>query len=174
MKVRRKDISRIDLISVYLPGNYSDAFECSFLCKKEFTPDDFMLAFWTYSPKWIDYLFRLRDWIVKPFGIQAGSNRSKEKLKEAIMNGGNYGFVNVIAKSDNETLICADDKHLKMYFSIKLDKINPEQYNITVSSVVAFHNGLGYIYFYVIYPFHQLIVPSMIKHSIKKLLKSGI
>ncbi len=172
MRIRRTTIPSRALISNYLPANYTDVFECLISHGKKITADDLMITFWTNSPGWVNRLFRLRDWIVKPFGIRPGGNASKEKLEDAIKNGGYYGFVSVVAKSDTETVISADDKHLKMYFSISTENPVTGQQKLTVTTVVHFHNWLGYVYFYAIYPFHQLIVPSMIKHTVKKILKS--
>ncbi len=159
------------LIFSYLPANYSDAFECSFHCNKKITPDDFMITFWSYSPAWVSWLFKLRNWIVKPFGIQGVKGRSKEKLEEAIENNESYGFMDTVAKSDTETVIGANDKHLKMYFSIQLDEVGEGQQKLTASTVVHFHNKLGYAYFYLIYPFHHLVVRGMLRYSIRKVMQ---
>ncbi len=170
MKVNKVVVAKTDLISQYLPGNYKDAFEYAFYSNHKITADDFMIAFWTNSPGWVEKLFALRDWMVKPFGIQTGSGRSRGKLEEAVRTGGSYGFMSVVAKSDTETVISADDKHLKMYFSVKIDDPNDGQKKLTISTIVHFNNWLGYVYFYLIYPFHLLIVPNMVKYSLNKLL----
>ncbi len=169
MTIKKIAVSKTDLISGYLPGDYSDAFECVFSCNRNISADDFMVAFWTNSPKWVNKLFALRDWLVKPFGIRAGSDRNKEKFENAIRRGESHEFAKVVAKSTSETIIGADDKHLKMYFSIKINESN-NQKKLTASTVVHFYNRLGRLYFYAIYPFHRLIVVNMLKFSVKKLL----
>ncbi len=168
MKIRKTSIPENSLIAAYSSADYSDAFECTFAREKKITADEFMIAFWTHSPQWINRLFALRDWLVKFIGLESGSNRSKEKLTEAIHNNGSYGFMKVEAKSINETFISANDKHLKMYFSVKIEEQGNKQL-LTVSTVVQFHNCLGRVYFYAIYPFHQFIVPGMIKFTLKGL-----
>ena len=169
MKIRKIKIEKSDLIAEYLPANYSDAFECVFPTEKKISADDIMIAFWTNNPKWVDRLFALRDWLVKPFGLQSGKDRNEELFENAIKNSGSYRFVKVVAKSDNETIINANDSHLKMYFSVKTNKANDKQQKVVVSTIVHFHNWLGRAYFVMIYPFHYFIVSSMIRHSIKRL-----
>lgn len=164
MKVKKTHIETEDLIFNYLPANYIDSFKCEFTTEKQVSADDIMIAFWTSSPKWVGKLFTLRDWIVKPFGIQSGNNRNNRLFEEAIRNSGCYRFISVVEKSDNETVISANDKHLKMYFSVKMnDK------KATFSTVVHFHNFLGRVYFYMIYPFHKLIVKAMIKSAFQSI-----
>ncbi|MBK5721455.1 DUF2867 domain-containing protein [Dysgonomonas sp. Marseille-P4677] len=172
MKVKKTKIAENDLIAGYLPANYADSFECVINSEKGISADDIMVAFWTKSPKWVNQLFKLRDWVVSPFGIQSGNNRNSDLFEDAIRNNGSYRFIETVAKSNDETVICADDKHLKMYFSVKTIKTKEKQQKLSVSTVVHFHNFLGKAYFFVIYPFHHFIVPSMIRYSIRKLKKS--
>lgn len=172
MKVKKTKIAENDLIAGYLPANYEDSFECVINTEKEVSADDIMVAFWTKSPGWVNRLFQLRDRIVAPFGIQSGNNRNSDLFEDAIRNHGSYRFIDTVAKSNDETVICADDKHLKMYFSVKTIKTKEKQQKLSVSTVVYFHNLLGRTYFFVIYPFHHFIVPSMIKYSVKRLLSA--
>lgn len=172
MKIKKVKINETDLIANYLPAHFSDSFECTVNTSQKISADDVMVTFWTKNPVWVDKLFKLRDWIVRPFGIQSGNDRNSDLLENAIRSGGNYKFFKTTAKSANETLINADDKHLMMYFSIKVDLINQEQQRLSASTVVHFHNWLGRAYFFFIRPFHRVIVPSMIRHSIKSLLSN--
>lgn len=173
MKIKKVKLNEDDFIANYLPANYTDSFECVFNSDKRVSADDLMVAFWTASPEWINKLFWLRDKIVKPFGIQPGSNRESNLLENAIRSNGSYRFFKVINKSENETTIGADDKHLKMYFSIKTITLEDPQRSIIVSTVVHFHNWLGKAYFYIIYPFHLFIAPAMIRSSITNILKKS-
>lgn len=170
MKIKKTKIAENDLIAGYLPASYVDSFECVINTEKEVSADDIMVAFWTKSPGWVNRLFKLRDWIVAPFGIQSGNNRDSSLFEDAIRNNSSYRFIETVAKSNDETVIKADDKHLKMYFSVKTIKIKEKQQKISVSTVVHFHNLLGRAYFFVIYPFHHFIVPSMIRYSSRKFL----
>lgn len=171
MKIKKANIEKDDLIYKYLPANYADAFECFACVNRNITADDLMIAFWTDSPQWVNKLFSLRDSLVKPFGIKAGNGRNKEELEEAIRNNGHYRFMDTVTKSDNETVISANDKHLKLYFSVKIVTIGGGEKRMKVTTIVHFHNWLGRTYFCIIYPFHSLIVRSMLKHSLVKLIQ---
>lgn len=167
MKIKKVSVAPNTLIAQYLPANYADAFECTIRSEVRVTPDDFMIAFWTYSPKWVEGLFKLRSWIVKPFGLDVGSDRNAAKLENAIRNGDEW-HMRIAAKSENETVICADDKHLKFYFSIKEEEQEGGQ-KITATTVVHLKNCLGYAYFYTIMPFHHLVLRGMLKYAAKTL-----
>lgn len=170
MKIRRARFPASHLVSRHLPCHYSDAYQCVFSGDQNISADCVMIAFWTHSPKWIDRLFALRDLLVKPFGIQPGSNRSKEKLIDAIRTGGSHGLMRVVSKSRQETVICLSDRHLKAYFSIHVETLKTaadDCRKLTVSTIVEFHNITGRIYFYMISPFHNLVIPAMIRHALK-------
>ncbi len=128
-----------------------------------------MVAFWTAPPQWVDSLFKLRDILVKPFGIQGGNEGSRQELEKCIRAGGTYKFMSIAAKSDEETILYANDKHLAMYLSIKIEELNESDKQVTVSTLVKFHNLLGRAYFFIIYPFHCIIVKTMLKSVLKKL-----
>ncbi len=170
MKISKVKISDQDLVYQYFPVNYTEVLECTFTSEKEITADDIQVAFWTHSPKWISRLFTLRDWLVKPFGIQSGSNdKNINAFAECIRTGGSYRFVTIPCKSENETILCANDTHLVMYFSVKIDPESTNVKRLTITTLVKFHNLLGRLYFYTILPFHYIIVKSMIKHTIKRI-----
>lgn len=168
MIIRKSEIPKQSLVNNYLPANYSDAYECIIESNENITPDDLQIAFWTKMPKWIERLFKLRNAIVKPFGLKSDDNDS-EKLKECIRTGKEYGIASVAAKSADETVVCLNDKHLKAYMSVYIDKVDDNKKRISVSTVVHFHNKLGYVYFYAIVPFHGLVVRGQIKHVLRTL-----
>lgn len=169
MEIKKASISKTDLISQFLPADYTECLQCNFSSTKKITADDIMVAFWTVPPQWIDSLFKLRDMLVKPFGIQGGSDGSKQELEKCIRAGGTYRFMSISAKSDEETILCASDKHLVMYLSIKIKELNESDKQVTASTLVKFHNLLGRAYFFIIYPFHCIIVKAMMKSVLKKL-----
>ncbi len=166
LKIKKTVIPENSFLCSYLPAQSEEALECVFPYGKNFTADDLIIAFWTQSPAWVDQLFLLRDWLVKPFGLQAGSKRSKEKFEQAVRNGGSYGLMSIPAKSATETIMCLSDKHLKLYFSAQIEASGEKQ-KVTVSSLIYFRNTFGKFYFYAIYPFHQLIVRSLLKRALR-------
>lgn len=168
MRIRKSHIQQADLIYKYLPANYTECLQCNFSSQNKVSADDIMVAFWTVPPKWVDNLFDLRDLLVKPFGIQGGNKGSRRELEKSIRTGGTHKFMSIADKSDEETILCANDKHLVMYLSIKVKELNERDKDVTVSTLVKFHNLLGRAYFSIIYPFHCIIVRSMLKSVLKK------
>ena len=174
MKIKKTRVVESDLINKYLPANYVDTFEVDFCTNRPVAADDVMIGFWTSAPEWVNWLFTLRDWLVKPFGIQTGAaGKNNELFEKAIREGGSYRFVEVVDKSDTETVIAADDKHLKMYLSVKAERVGEGHHNLRISTVVHFHNWLGRAYFAVICLFHYFIVKNTIKTLVKKLYICG-
>ena len=167
MKIKKVHINNEHLICKYLPANYAEAFECIFSSDREISADDIMVAFWTSSPKWIARHYELHDCIEELYEIRQGIGRNYVLFENAIRSGGSYRFISVVAKSDDETVISVDDKHLKMYFSVK---INDNQQKLTVSTVIHFHNLLEHVYFYTVYPFHWLVILTMIKSAVKNVI----
>lgn len=160
MKIHQIPIPQDSLVARYLPADYSDAFECLCPLPESVTADDVQIALWTRSPKWLDALMRLRNWLVRPFGLRTGGS---EAFQKEILKG-------VTDRSDTETVIAEDDKHLKFYCSVILVPAGGGLSRITVCTVVRFHNRLGQAYFTVIRPFHNMIVPRMLKGTVRRLV----
>ena len=111
------------------------------------------------APGWVDALGKLRDVLVKPFGL---------KTENDIKNGqGNnhpeFDFAPVLYQSDEEIVMGMNDKHL--YFRLSVMKIaRQDDLQVFLTTVVRFNNFGGKIYFALIRLFHGLIVRTMLKH----------
>ena len=68
----------------YPDANYRDCFRCRLQNPGKVSPNQVMAAFWTTCPAWLKFLFRLRDLLVRPFGLKTGEGPSREKLEEAL------------------------------------------------------------------------------------------
>jgi len=104
------------------------------------------------SPPWVNVLMRLRDFIVRPFGL---------KTEDTDASPG-FDLAPVLFSDENEIIMGMNDKHL--YFRLSVLKMNETNASkIYLSTVVRFNNVGGKIYFAVIWPFHRLIVPTMLR-----------
>ena len=166
MKVKNSTIPADSLINKYLPANYSDAFECEITTEKEITADDILISLWTDMPDWVNKLFKLRNLLVKPLGLQAGE-KEKPDIERCIRTGEKTPLANITDKSPNETIMQLDDKHLCAYLSIHMEDLGENRKKIRCITVVHFHYWLGYAYFYAICPFHFLVVRGMLKHILR-------
>ena len=166
MKTIKTQIPDRSLTNNYLPADYTDSFTCTIDATKEILPDDIMVGFWTNSPGWVTALFKLRNFLVKFVGLKGDNENDLEKLESCIRSGGSHGIASVPAKNDNETVLLLTDKHLEAYMSVFIEKKENLQ-EISTITLVHFKNKLGPIYFFFIKPFHNIVVRSMLKRSIK-------
>ncbi|MDR1592226.1 MAG: DUF2867 domain-containing protein [Prevotellaceae bacterium] len=171
IKITKSILPANSLAKNYLPADYVDVFSTVVAENKRLTPDNMMIAFWTDFPQWVQVLFQLRDWLVKPFGLKTNENEKdfKQKFEVAIRNSGQYNLMTVPAKSADETVMRLTDKHLTAELSVCNEKLNDNQLRISIITFVHFHNALGKVYFFVIRPFHKIIVKAIAKRNVKRL-----
>ena len=163
MKVCKSPLPENSRIVRYPDANYRDCFRCRLQIPGKVSPNQVMAAFWTTSPAWLKFLFRLRDLLVRPFGLKTETDSNREALKEALENGEGYGMMTVVAKTADEMVVSLDDKHLKAWFSVCIE--NPSIY---LSTLVQYHNKLGVVYFNLIRPFHILVVKNLFKQMMRE------
>ena len=104
-------------------------------------------------PKWVDSLFKLRNALVRVFGLKVDKQ-----------NEGEETFFTLIKKNDNEIIMGEDDKHLNFRASIMVDK---SRNTISLITLVHFNNLWGKIYFLPVKPFHKIIMKSLLKRHLK-------
>lgn len=129
--------------------------------------------FFTSGPKWGKKMFAFRNKIVGFFGLKTGNEADSAKSDDDVKCevGERIGLFKVFDKTNNEIILGEDDKHLDFRVSLLIDKSkDPKDINtLTISTTVKYHNCLGIIYFLPVRPFHQLIVPAMLKNIIVQL-----
>ena len=132
------------LIDKFLPADYHDTFVIKASKPAEqIVPKELIKKIFNHSPAWLSFLYKVRNILVKPFGIEGGD-------------------ILISEDSENEAIMRKDDKHLLFYVSIA--KIGNNL--IDVTTVVQYHNALGKVYFFFIKPFHKMIVPRVVKEII--------
>ena len=167
IKVTKSTIPSGSLIENYVPVHYSDVYAYTSDFPKEIIADDMMVCFWTDMPVWIKALFKLRDFLVKFAGLKSSWSNDMKEFEKCIRTGGTYEFVSVPAKNGNETVLLLSDRHLNAYISIHVE--NREKHKtISAITLVNFKNKLGRVYFFIIRPFHGLIVKSLLKRSVNR------
>lgn len=162
MKIEKSTLPADSILAQYRDVNYSDCFRTCLPEPITASPDDLMGAFWTTKPGWLRLLFKIRDLLVRPFGLKTGDDGDSEELKSAIRSGGSYRFMSVVGKTPRETVIALDDKHLKAWFSVHI-----EDRCISLSTLVRYHNKLGVAYFTLIRPFHNIVVKSLFRQVMR-------
>lgn len=174
IEVEKVVLPKISLLSdeVY---EYSDSFKSRFSDpKNEIDILAVAKAFFSFSPKWIGSLFALRNKIVSVFGLKTGNGLSQKE--EVLQNfkgeiGDQVGVFKVFDKTENELILGENDSHLNFRVSLLLVTQPDHTKDLTISTVVHFNNWFGKLYFFPVKPFHKLIVPAMLKSSIRNLKK---
>lgn len=138
------------LLNQYLPVDYTDTYQREIKGKKEFLPKELLGEIFTNFPWWIDKLLKLRDILVKPLGLQGGE--FKKYLLEMIQS-----------QNEREIVWGMNDKHLCFYVSVWCSQWIENKQTIGITTIVKYNNLLGKVYFFVIKPFHKMIIKSMLK-----------
>ena len=139
------------LIDKYLPSDYSDSVYKRIKRMEPLTADCIFEQMFCNFPKPVEWLFKLRNVLVKPLGLQGGG-----------------GFRNLIAERNAEEIILSkSDKHLCFWVGIYCSLPKDGWQEASVTTVVKFNNFLGRIYFIGIWVFHKLLVKSLFRKAIK-------
>jgi hypothetical protein len=110
-----------------------------------------------HNPGWIDALLRLRNTLVRPFGLKTSG------LGEPAP-GGMIGIFPVISETPERIVAGFDDRHLDFRVVVDVEPSHPG-HQVTATTLVKTHNLLGRAYLAVVLPFHRLIVRSLLRHA---------
>jgi len=110
------------------------------------------------TPTWVNALGKLRDFLVKPFGLKTEAEIKNEQLG----SGSEFDFAPVLFDNDHELIMGLNDKHLYFRLSV-LKVVERENTQVFLTTAVRFNNLGGRIYFSAIRLFHGLIVRSMLR-----------
>ena len=113
------------------------------------------------TPKWVDNLMKLRNIIVKVFGLKTG-DKSDIRIEKYYPIGSKAVYFTVIDRSENEIVMAENDKHLNFRTSVMIQKSNINS-TVFLSTIVQFNNFFGKLYFLLIKPFHRTIIKSLLK-----------
>lgn len=134
-----------------MKANYTDTYAATVRNARRITARDLFRLMFVHYPKPVLYLLRLRDLLVKPFGLQAGG-----------------GFTNLIRKQDDRHVSFGkSDRHLDFDVMLQCDvpDVQASSQTIRITTVVKYHNLLGRVYFFFIRPFHALICKRLLKRA---------
>jgi len=109
------------------------------------------------NPGWIDALLRLRNTLVRPFGLKTSG------LGEPA-SGGMIGIFPVISETPERVVAGFGDHHLDFRVVVDVEHSRPG-HQVTATTLVKTHNLLGRAYLAVVLPFHRLIVRSLLRHA---------
>lgn len=144
--------------------DYTDSYSVNLTTENQpITPQLLAKAFFSGSPAWVEFLFKLRNKIVAGFGLKVPD--SKPNIQDfEIKKGQTFGIFHIYDLTETEVILGENDKHLD--FKVSLFCAKKE---IIISNVVKYNNIAGRLYFAIVKPFHRLIVKSMLKNILKNL-----
>ena len=143
-----KDIPADSLIKNYFPVDYIDSFSKVMVTGQALTPEDFRNLAFSRFPKWIGWLMNFRNAIVKPLGLDTATRFTDM----------------VLDKNLHEEILGMLDKHLDFHVSMWCGEYHEGKQELRITTVVKYNNWLGRAYFFIIRPFHGIIVKSILKH----------
>ncbi|HOW81803.1 MAG TPA: DUF2867 domain-containing protein [Spirochaetota bacterium] len=112
-------------------------------------------------PAWVGFLLRIRDRIVKPFGLKTGEPPKTGSVTRQ-ETGSRPVIFQVVDRNENEIVMGESDRHLDFRVSVLLEK-NGSGAFAYMTTIVRFNNMLGRIYFVPVRPFHRIIVNALMK-----------
>jgi uncharacterized protein DUF2867 len=144
-RIAKCDLPAQSLLHTYVqPGDFVDCYRCDSRLDVDAAAARAM-AF----PGWADWLLRLRNTVVKPFGLTAAMPEDTTLSK--------VGHFPIDQRSDTEIILGFDDTHLNFRISVLVDGSYAH-----AATWVHRNNGLGRAYLAVIMPFHIAIMRNAI------------
>lgn len=155
--------------------HYEDAISIDIPFNPDYTVDYITKSFFSSFPAWVLRLLKLRNIIVKPFGLGSSEVINFKEITHNKMykEGDRAVFFEVIKRTDNELVMKEDDKHLNFRTSILiLPSEKPDLTKLYSLTIVKFNNLLGKLYFIPVKHFHKLIIRTLLRNIEKKLTKT--
>lgn len=112
-------------------------------------------------PKWVDNLLKLRNFIVKGIGLKTDATKDIIFAPHYSI-GSKAVYFTVLDRNENEIVMAENDKHLNFRTSVMVDK-NTANSTVYLSTIVQFNNFFGWQYFFLVKPFHRIIIKSLLK-----------
>jgi hypothetical protein len=153
MKVRAVEPD-IDTVALLTGAQFSDAFSvtvdgAAFHARRA---AERMLG---RSPRWIEALMGLRNFLVAPFGLKTPHPNGK-------ISADTIGIFPVLSDTPNRLVAGFNDSHLDFRVVVDVAPSGQGQ-RVTATTLVLTHNLLGRAYLAIIMPFHRLVVRAMLR-----------
>lgn len=151
--------------------HYQDTFAANIVTAHPVTIQQTGIAFVTTAPRFVSQMMKWRDRIVRIFGLKT-SQKLPRNPPTTFNCGDQLGIFKILEKNEQEVILGENDKHLDFRVSLYLQQQSTQQ-QLICTTVVHYNNLWGKIYFFFVKPFHKLLVPAMLKHTVAHLPVSG-
>jgi hypothetical protein len=148
-------------IRAQLPGAYfHDAWAIP-AARPELSPLEQFLRAARATPAWVDSCMRLRNRLVRPFGLKnLGDLATLQPARSAgaYQVGDRVGIFTLFEHHPDELLLGDRDRHLDVTLSV-----HQAGGVVTLTTVVHIHGLLGRLYMLPVAPMHHLIAPAVLR-----------
>lgn len=131
----------------------------------------FIAGFLNYFPFWLRFLYQLRAFFVRLFGMRQDKITAPPQMFEQdvpMLAGTSAGFFTVLhAKEEEYWLVEINDSHLSAILGVVVTAGAGTQRKFQVYTIVYYHNWKGSLYFNIIRPLHHWVVWSMARAAAK-------
>lgn len=148
--------------------NYADNYSIPVPVSDKLNIDEVFKIFLKYEPKWVKSLVMFRNFLVKFAGVKI---ETQQEMKSEIRAGEKAGMFLIVNRNSNEIVFGEDNSHLNFQSSVLLQRVKG-QAAVHSITVVHYNNMFGRFYFFIIKPFHRLIVRNSLLHLAKVIAKS--
>jgi hypothetical protein len=155
------------VLSLQAGADFWDAFKVA-VAPSERTALHWYLDFARRTPRWIDFLMRVRNRVVRLVGLKDVGQLAHVPSANSAASlgpGQRVGIYTIRSVSDEEVVFEILDKHLDVVMSVYRGAV--ENMQITVTTLVFNHNWLGRLYMIPVTPMHKIIVRSILARGRK-------
>lgn len=150
----REVTPNVDAGTLLSGAQFIDAFRVE-LGTRQLSAREACIRMMLHGPRWIDTLTRLRNILVKPFGLKTSG-------EGAPAPHGMIGLFPVLSETPERLIAGFDDYHLD--FRVVVDVAGEAaDRQMTLTTLVRTNNLLGRAYLTLIVPFHKLVARSMMR-----------
>lgn len=153
---------------------YSDQYSVKFSSSSELIAVDAVKVFFWSLPAYMVVLIRFREFLAHQLRLKTanGKNQVREEIKKFKgVPGESIGLFKVLECTKTTIVTGQNDRHLDFRLVFSLTK--NDAYHLTLSTEVNTHNGLGFLYFSLVKPFHRLLMPIVAKRMSQNLLNGS-
>ncbi|HMJ16111.1 MAG TPA: DUF2867 domain-containing protein [Polyangiaceae bacterium] len=149
------------------PRDYADAFAITLPSDVNVDIDSIARAC-VDMPYWVRALMRVRNAVVRRFGLITALPALEETADGPIQPGSRVGIFPLLERTNHELLFGLDDKHLDFRFSLLRRPVSGAE-ELVATTLVRYKNFWGRLYFMFVKPVHKRVIPAMLRSARHKL-----
>lgn len=106
-------------------------------------------------PGWMSALLKVRDGIVRPFGLRTVTDIHASTPDRC-------GMFPIISETPSRVILGLNDTHLDFRIVVDIAPLEAGRSRVIATTLVKHHNLFGQAYLATVMPFHKLIVPTLL------------